>query len=237
MDHPSGLPPIEMTAAATRALAGARPTCSEHPRRRRALLLRPQGFVQQPHRWLRPRRPDDCAARHHRPAVRGRASPARGCRGGSQRPRISISSQILRAVLAAAGLHGSMGRVASGGDNAAMKSRHALLQKNVLVRRRWRTRDELHEAVVFWIEHTYNRRRRQRGLGKLTPVEFEVTYANQDAAVAALISPTAVNRSCGSPTCCRRPWRTPAAGSPPAPRTRYQMEMRESADAVAPCLP
>ena len=58
-----------------------------------------------------------------------------------------------------------MGRVASAGDNAAMESWHALLQKNILDRRRWRTRDELHEAIVFWTEHTYNRRRRQRALG------------------------------------------------------------------------
>ena len=28
----------------------------------------------------------------------------------------------------------------------------------------------------FWIEHTYNRRRRQRALGKLTPVEFELAF-------------------------------------------------------------
>ncbi len=48
-------------------------------------------------------------------------------------------------------------RVASAGDNAAMESWHALLQKNVLDRRRWRTRAQLHDAVVFWIEHTYNR--------------------------------------------------------------------------------
>jgi transposase InsO family protein len=41
-----------------------------------------------------------------------------------------------RAVLTAAGLQGSMGRVASAGDNAAMESWHALLQKNVLDRRR-----------------------------------------------------------------------------------------------------
>jgi len=27
-------------------------------------------------------------------------------------------------------------------------------------------------AIVTWIETKYNRRRRQRGLGKLTPVEF-----------------------------------------------------------------
>jgi putative transposase len=54
-----------------------------------------------------------------------------------------------RAVLTAAGLQGSMGRVASAGDNAAMGSWHALLQKNVLDRRRWGTREQLHEAIVF----------------------------------------------------------------------------------------
>ena len=94
-------------------------------------------------------------------------------------------ARSFRAVLTAAGLQGSMGRVASAGDNAAMESWHALLQKNVLDRRRWRTRDELHGAIVFWIEHTYNRRRRQRALGKLTPVEYELAFTDQDAAVAA----------------------------------------------------
>jgi transposase InsO family protein len=92
-------------------------------------------------------------------------------------------ARSFRAVLTAAGLRGSMGRVASAGDNA-MESWHALLQKNVLDRRRWRTRDELHSAIVFWIEHTYNRRRRQRALGKLTPVEYELALTRQ-AAVAA----------------------------------------------------
>ncbi len=42
-----------------------------------------------------------------------------------------------------------MGRVASAGDNAAMESFFALLQNNVLDRQRWRSRDELHEAIVF----------------------------------------------------------------------------------------
>ncbi len=77
-----------------------------------------------------------------------------------------------------------MGRVASAGDNAAMESWRALLQNNVLNRRRWRTRDELHGAIVFWIEHSYNRRWRQRALGKLTPVEYEFAFTTQ-AAVAA----------------------------------------------------
>ena len=71
-----------------------------------------------------------------------------------------------------------MGRVASAGDNAAMESFFALLQKNVLDQQTWATRDELKLAIIDWIERTYNRRRRQRRLGKLTPVEFELTHHN-----------------------------------------------------------
>jgi putative transposase len=40
------------------------------------------------------------------------------------------------------GLVGSMGRVGACGDNAAMESFFALLQKNVLDRQRWATREE-----------------------------------------------------------------------------------------------
>lgn len=68
---------------------------------------------------------------------------------------------------------GSMGKVGSAGDNAAMESFFALLQKNVLDRRRWDTHDVLRIAIVTWIERTYHRRRRQRALGRLTPVEYE----------------------------------------------------------------
>ena len=50
----------------------------------------------------------------------------------------------------------------------------ALLQKNVLDRRSWSTREELRLAMVSWIEGKYHRKRRQRRLGKLTPVEFEL---------------------------------------------------------------
>jgi putative transposase len=71
------------------------------------------------------------------------------------------------------GLAGSMGRVGAAGDNAAMESFFALLQKNVLDRRTWSTRDELRIAIVGWIERTYHRRRRQAALGRLTPIEYE----------------------------------------------------------------
>ena len=66
-----------------------------------------------------------------------------------------------------------MGRVGACADNAAMESFFALLQKNVLDRQRWSSRDELRLAIVTWIEKSYHRRRRQRRLGRLTPVEFE----------------------------------------------------------------
>ena len=68
---------------------------------------------------------------------------------------------------------GSMGQVGSAGDNAAMESFFSLLQKNVLNRQRWATREELRIAIVTWIERTYHRRRRQAALGRLTPTEYE----------------------------------------------------------------
>ena len=71
------------------------------------------------------------------------------------------------------GLAGSMGRVGACGDNAAMESFFALLQKNVLDRQRWSTREQLRLAIITWIEGTYHRRRRQRRLGRLTPIEYE----------------------------------------------------------------
>ncbi|WP_433858062.1 IS3 family transposase [Streptomyces kronopolitis] len=68
---------------------------------------------------------------------------------------------------------GSIGKVGAAGDNAAMESFFSLLQKNVLDRRTWTTREELRIAIVTWIERTYHRRRRQAALGRLTPIEFE----------------------------------------------------------------
>jgi putative transposase len=82
------------------------------------------------------------------------------------------------------GLTGSMGRVGSAGDNAAMESFFALLQNNVLDRRPWTTRQDLRSAIVTWIERTYHRRRRQLRLGRLTPIEYETTMKTA-AALAA----------------------------------------------------
>ena len=102
-------------------------------------------------------------------AMRGEVA---GCVVHSDRGSQFRSRKFLRA-LARHRLVGSMGRVASCGDNAAMESFFSLLQKNVLNRRSWTTRDELRIAIITWIERTYHRRRRQPRLGRLTPIEFE----------------------------------------------------------------
>ena len=70
-------------------------------------------------------------------------------------------------------LVGSMGKVGAAGDNAAMESFFSLLQKKVLDRKRWRTREDLRIAIITWIERTYHRRRRQARLGRLTPIDYE----------------------------------------------------------------
>ena len=79
---------------------------------------------------------------------------------------------------------GSMGQVGSAGDNAAMESFFALLQKNVLDRQPWVTRDELRIEIVTWIERTYHRRRRQARLGRLTPIDYEIIMTPQTATAA-----------------------------------------------------
>ncbi|MET8310760.1 IS3 family transposase [Micromonospora sp. NPDC005173] len=79
---------------------------------------------------------------------------------------------------------GSMGRVGAAGDNAAMDSFFGLLQNNVLDRRTWTTRQQLRTAIVTWVERTYHRRRRQRSLSRLTPIEYE-TIMTRPASQAA----------------------------------------------------
>lgn len=116
-------------------------------------------------------------------AVARRGGDVSGCivhsdRGSQFRSRKFVST------LNRHGLTGSMGRVGAAGDNAAMESFFALLQRNVLDRHRWSTRDQLRIAIVTWIERTYHRRRRQARLGRLTPVEYE-TIINTTAPAAA----------------------------------------------------
>ena len=107
-----------------------------------------------------------------------------GCLVHSDRGSQFRSKKFLRA-LAHHRLVGSMGRVGAAGDNAAVESFFSLLQNNVLDTRPWTTRQQLREAIVRWIEATYHRRRKQKQLGRLTPVAFEEALKEQAVALAA----------------------------------------------------
>ena len=120
-----------------------------------------------------------------------------GKRGDLHARRIAISrlrdAELVRKLIDVIGprykdRHGGYLRIMKAGfrpgDNAAMESFHALLQKNVLNTKRWETRDELRMAIVTWIERTYHRRRRKRSLGKLTPIEFEALATTLDGVLS-----------------------------------------------------
>ena len=117
-------------------------------------------------------------------AVARRSGDVAGCIMHSDRGSQFRARKVHR-VLARHGMVGSMGKVGSAGDNAAMESFFALLQKNVLDRRaRWATRDDLRIEIVTWIERTYHHRRRQARLGRLTPIEYEMIMTPQTATAA-----------------------------------------------------
>ena len=116
-------------------------------------------------------------ALQHAVALRGPAGTVVHSDRGSQ-----FRAHVYVRALRTAQLHGSMGRVGACADNAAMESFFSLLQKNVLDRQRWTSREDLRTAIVFWIESTYHRRRRQDGLGRLTPIEFETLLQTAHAA-------------------------------------------------------
>ena len=117
-------------------------------------------------------------------AVARRGGDVAGCIFHSDRGSQFRSRKVHRA-LARHGLVGSMGQVGAAGDNAAMESFFALLQKNVLNRqRRWATRTQLRIEIITWIERTYHRRRRQAALGRLTPIEYEMIMTPQTATAA-----------------------------------------------------
>ena len=115
-------------------------------------------------------------------AVKQRGNPIRvvvhSDRGGQFR------SRSFQHALSRYQLRGSMGRVGAAGDNAAMESFFSLLQKNVLDRKVWESKQELRLAIVAWVEGKYHRKRRQRALGRLTPIEFEVVNVGSVALAA-----------------------------------------------------
>jgi putative transposase len=61
-------------------------------------------------------------------------------------------------------------------DNACMESFCGTLKKELIYRRRFRTRTEARLAIVNYIETWYNSKRLHSGLGYMSPLEYEMKY-------------------------------------------------------------
>lgn len=61
-------------------------------------------------------------------------------------------------------------------DNACMESFFGTLKKELIYRRRFRTRTEARLAIVNYIETWYNSKRLHSGLGYMSPLEYEMKY-------------------------------------------------------------
>ena len=118
----------------------------------------------------------------HRPPTTV-TSPAASCIRTAGR---NFAIRKVHRALAPHGMVGSMGQVGSAGDNAAMESFFALLQKNVLDRQPHLERPATTSASRSspGSNAPTTDRRRQRRLGRLTPIEYE-TIMTPPATLAA----------------------------------------------------
>ena len=114
--------------------------------------------------------------------ARWRRRPKPGANVHSDRGA-QYTSWIFGHRLRAAGLLGSMGLVASSVDNTIIESFWSTMQRELLDRQTWTTRDQLASATFEWIEALYNPVRRHSALGYLSPAAFDALHtATDDAA-------------------------------------------------------
>jgi putative transposase len=84
--------------------------------------------------------------------------------------------------LSAAGIVCSMSRKGNCYDNAPVESFFASLKRELVNRCAFQTRDQARQAIFWWIEVWYNRKRRHSALGYLSPEQFERQHLIQRAA-------------------------------------------------------
>jgi len=94
---------------------------------------------------------------------------------GSQFVSLAFGQQARQA-----GIAQSMGSTGDCYDNAVAESFFATLKKELIHRRSWPSKAELRTEVFDYIEVFYNRQRRHRHLGQLSPAQFEATHENKE---------------------------------------------------------
>ncbi len=91
-------------------------------------------------------------------------------------------SHEYRKMLDRFGMKTSMSRKGDCYDNAPMESFWGMLKNELVYHRHYRTREEAIREIAEHIEVFYNRQRRQRRLGYLTPAAYERRYYTKQAA-------------------------------------------------------
>lgn len=71
----------------------------------------------------------------------------------------------------------SMSRKGNPYDNACIESFHATIKKELIYRRRFKTRKEAIKAINYYISHFYNERRKHSTLGNCSPNNYERRYS------------------------------------------------------------
>jgi len=89
---------------------------------------------------------------------------------GSQYVSLAFGQQARRA-----GIAQSMGSRGDCYDNSVAESFFATLKKELIYRRSWPEKAELRSEVFDYIEVFYNRQRRHKTLGQLSPADFETS--------------------------------------------------------------
>ncbi len=82
----------------------------------------------------------------------------------------------------AAGIAQSMGSRGDCYDNSVAESFFATLKKELIHRQSWPEKAKLRTEIFDYIEVFYNRQRRHRALGQLSPVDYETSTLRRDGA-------------------------------------------------------
>jgi putative transposase len=93
-------------------------------------------------------------------------------------------SHEYRRLLDGFGMRSSMSGTGNCYDNAPMESFWAILKTELIFHRRFATRRQAMDEIIEYIEIFYNRQRRQKRLGYLSPAAFERQYYEQELRTA-----------------------------------------------------
>jgi putative transposase len=119
--------------------------------------------------------------------ARWRRKPAPGLVPHSDRGA-QYTSLRFGARLRAAEILPSRGRKGDAYDNALCEAFFATLEREVLDRHRFHTREEARSVLFSYLEGSYNRRRRHSALGYLSPEEFERRWWTGHESLSATLS-------------------------------------------------